>query len=39
MLDPLGFLLVAVLIALNAAFVMTEYAMVTVRWTRVKELV
>lgn len=39
MLDPLGFLLVAVLIALNAAFVMTEYAMVTVRWTRVEELV
>jgi putative hemolysin len=39
MLDTFGFLSVLLLVALNAYFVGAEYALLTVRWTRVEELV
>jgi CBS domain containing-hemolysin-like protein len=38
MLEHLGLVSVAVLILLNGFFVAAEYALVTVRWTRVEEL-
>jgi|SRR6267378_230587 len=38
MLDTFGFLSVLLLVALNAFFVAAEYALVTVRWTRIEEL-
>ncbi|MBI1799596.1 MAG: HlyC/CorC family transporter [Candidatus Eisenbacteria bacterium] len=38
MLDTFGFLSILLLVALNAYFVAAEYALVTVRWTRVEEL-
>jgi putative hemolysin len=38
MLDTFGILSVLLLVALNAYFVATEYALVTVRWTRIEEL-
>ena len=38
-LDLLGLLAVPLLVAVNAFFVAAEFALVTVRWTRVEELV
>ncbi len=39
LLDATGILAVLLLVALNAFFVAAEFALVTVRWTRVEELV
>jgi CBS domain containing-hemolysin-like protein len=39
LLDILGLLTVPLLVAFNAFFVATEFSLVTVRWTRVEELV
>ena len=38
-LDIVGLLTVPLLVALNAFFVATEFSLVTIRWTRVEELV
>ncbi len=38
-IDYVGVLSVLVLVGMNAFFVMAEYSLVTVRWTRVEELV
>jgi CBS domain containing-hemolysin-like protein len=37
--DSIGLLSIALLVVLNACFVAAEYALVTVRWTRIEELV
>ncbi|HTR97063.1 MAG TPA: hemolysin family protein [Candidatus Acidoferrales bacterium] len=39
MVDTLGLLMIVVLVAMNGCFVAAEFALVTVRWTRVEELV
>jgi CBS domain containing-hemolysin-like protein len=39
LLDILGLLMVPLLVALNAFFVAAEFSLVTVRWTRVEQLV
>ncbi len=39
LLDTLGFLGVPILVLLNAYFVAAEFSLVTVRWTRVEELI
>jgi len=39
MSDPLGLLAILLLVILNGCFVAAEFALVTVRWTRVAELV
>ena len=39
MADSLGLLAILLLVVLNGCFVAAEYALVTVRWTRIEELV
>lgn len=39
LVDVFGIVAVLLLVALNAFFVAAEFALVTVRWTRVEELV
>jgi CBS domain containing-hemolysin-like protein len=39
MSDPAGLLAIVLLIVLNGCFVAAEFALVTVRWTRIEELV
>ena len=39
MSDPIGLFAIVVLVALNGCFVAAEFALVTVRWTRIEELV